>query len=392
MRYLIFTLLLSFTFSECNDLNATQCESNSNCEWIEDIEWGNCGDYNSGWACDNAHENCYWDLCYGGSYGSWSHCCRGGSFQTDNGYCQENSNPPPTCSEMNALQCSSNASCEWVEDIDYGNCGSIGNPTTCEDVGCNWSCGFYHGSCAGCCYYECDGGSYQIDNSYCQENCTTQTCYDMNAAQCGTNENCQWIEEEWFDCDDFSASSGACNQYSEYGCHWDCSDYGWYCDCDGPEFQINEAHCEPNDPTQCSQLNENYCNHPEYGEGCNWTENIEWGFCENINPVWQNGGHVCDDETTNSDNCYVDNCIDENGQSSICCSGENYTICDNSYCEESDYIQGDLNGDLILNVLDVIIIIDIILNQESNDLADINGDGIVNVLDVVELVDIIINT
>ena len=73
MRYLIFTLLLSFTFSECNDLNATQCESNSDCEWIEDIEWGNCGDYNSGWSCDNAHEDCYWDLCYGGSYGSWSH-------------------------------------------------------------------------------------------------------------------------------------------------------------------------------------------------------------------------------------------------------------------------------------------------------------------------------
>ena len=129
MRYFILALLLSFSFSECTNLNATQCDSNPDCEWIEDIEWGNCGDYNSGWSCDNAHEDCYWDLCYGGSYGSWSHCCRGGSFQTDNGYCQENSNPPPTCSEMNALQCNSNASCEWVEDIDFGNCGSIGNPT-----------------------------------------------------------------------------------------------------------------------------------------------------------------------------------------------------------------------------------------------------------------------
>mgnify|MGYP001412034917 CR=1 FL=1 len=54
-------------------------------------------------------------------------------------------------------------------------------------------------------------------------------------------------------------------------------------------------------------------------------------------------------------------------------------------------MQGDLNGDMILNVLDVIIIVDIILNQESNDLADINGDGIVNVLDIIELVDIIVN-
>ena len=72
------------------------------------------------------------------------------------------------------------------------------------------------------------------------------------------------------------------------------------------------------------------------------------------------------------------------------CEGGNYEI-DNSYCEESDYIQGDLNGDLILNILDVLLIIDIILNQESSDLADINGDGIVNILDVIELVDIIIN-
>ena len=54
-------------------------------------------------------------------------------------------------------------------------------------------------------------------------------------------------------------------------------------------------------------------------------------------------------------------------------------------------MQGDLNGDLTLNILDVLLIIDIILNQESSDLADINGDGIVNILDVIELVDIIIN-
>ena len=66
----------------CSEMNQTQCSNNSDCQWIEDIEWGNCGNYNSGWSCDNAHEDCFWDLCYGGSYGSWSHCCQGGSFQT----------------------------------------------------------------------------------------------------------------------------------------------------------------------------------------------------------------------------------------------------------------------------------------------------------------------
>ena len=54
-------------------------------------------------------------------------------------------------------------------------------------------------------------------------------------------------------------------------------------------------------------------------------------------------------------------------------------------------MEGDLNQDLIVNILDIIIIVDIILNQESSSSADINGDGIINILDVIELVDIIIN-
>ena len=132
------------------------------------------------------------------------------------------------CDELNALQCGANTDCEWVEDIDYGSCGSLGAGECNSTPGCNWECGFSHGSCYWCCWYECGGGSYEIDNSYCQEN--------------------------------------------------------------------------------------------------------------------------------------------------------------------PDFIQGDLNDDLILNVLDVIIIVDIILNQESSDLADINGDGIVNILDVIELVELIINT
>ena len=132
------------------------------------------------------------------------------------------------CDQFNQLQCNSNPECEWIEDTYTGNCSNLNGVTACEAAGCNWECGFSHGSCYWCCWYECGGGSYEIDNSYCQEN--------------------------------------------------------------------------------------------------------------------------------------------------------------------PDFIQGDLNGDLILNVLDVIIIVDIILNQESSDLADINGDGIVNILDVIELVDIIINT
>tara|TARA_Y100001970_G_scaffold137227_1_gene168895 strand:+ start:951 stop:1607 length:657 start_codon:yes stop_codon:yes gene_type:complete len=74
---------------ECSEMIESQCESDETCDWVEDIQWGNCDNYNSSASCNNAHEDCWWDLCYGGYYGQWSHCCRGGSFQVDNSYCEE---------------------------------------------------------------------------------------------------------------------------------------------------------------------------------------------------------------------------------------------------------------------------------------------------------------
>ena len=130
-------------------------------------------------------------------------------------------------------------------------------------------------------------------------------CDDLNALQCSSNTDCEWIED---------ITTGSCSSFSNSqqcdstpGCNWDCIQMGWW---------------------------------------YNW--------------------------------CYT-----------YGCEGGTYEI-DNGYCEDSDYIQGDLNGDTILNILDIIIIVDIILNQESNDLADINGDGGVNILDIVALVEIIL--
>ena len=52
---------------------------------------------------------------------------------------------------------------------------------------------------------------------------------------------------------------------------------------------------------------------------------------------------------------------------------------------------GDLNGDAILNVLDVILLVNMALGQMEADLnGDLNGDDIINVLDVVLLVNIIL--
>ena len=214
------------------------------------------------------------------------------------------------CDQFNQLQCSSNADCEWIEDINLESCDSFGNSGSCNSVsGCNWDsyCAQWHHLYTNMCVdwdYWCDG-EYQIDGSYCQENPNPPDCSEMGQSQCN-NSDCEWVEDiETENCYDILDCTG--------GCTWQ--------DC-------------------------------EAIEGCNW----HFG-------------------TAYYDPSY--------------CYGEH--IIDNSYCEEFNYIQGDLNGDLIVNVLDAIIIVDIILNQESCDLADINGVGGVNVLDVIELVDIIIN-
>ena len=55
-------------------------------------------------------------------------------------------------------------------------------------------------------------------------------------------------------------------------------------------------------------------------------------------------------------------------------------------------IVGDINGDDVVNVLDVVSLVNMVLDSETaNNSGDINSDGIVNVLDIVLLVNIILN-
>ena len=57
---------------------------------------------------------------------------------------------------------------------------------------------------------------------------------------------------------------------------------------------------------------------------------------------------------------------------------------------------GDVNLDLVIDVLDIILIIDIILelynpNENQLILADLNNDLLIDVLDVIMIVDIILS-
>ena len=59
----------------------------------------------------------------------------------------------------------------------------------------------------------------------------------------------------------------------------------------------------------------------------------------------------------------------------------------------SSCVSGDLNGDTIINVQDIISLVNAILNPDSiSDIcsADLNGDNVLNVQDIVALVNLIL--
>ena len=155
MRYALalVSLLVNFTYAQCDYSNESQCSSNSSCEWVDNIETEYCSDFNS-WDCGYVNDECWWSLCHGGSYGSWSGCCMGGTYQTDNSYCQEIE--ILECSDMNQLQCNQDTGCEWVEDIEIGNCSCLGESACYSNPECNFDCEMWSSSwCNGCCWGNC---------------------------------------------------------------------------------------------------------------------------------------------------------------------------------------------------------------------------------------------
>ena len=60
--------------------------------------------------------------------------------------------------------------------------------------------------------------------------------------------------------------------------------------------------------------------------------------------------------------------------------------------QEEPAIPGDVNGDGDVNVVDITALIDVIMNDiTDNDRADVNGDGHIDVVDITALIDIIMN-
>ena len=56
----------------------------------------------------------------------------------------------------------------------------------------------------------------------------------------------------------------------------------------------------------------------------------------------------------------------------------------------SAFLEGDINGDSLVNIQDIILAVNLVLSNEYNSLADFNSDNIVDILDLVALVNIVL--
>ena len=54
-------------------------------------------------------------------------------------------------------------------------------------------------------------------------------------------------------------------------------------------------------------------------------------------------------------------------------------------------IFGDINGDSVINIQDIVLTVNLVMSGEYNSSADLNSDGVINVLDIVQIVNIILN-
>ena len=61
-----------------------------------------------------------------------------------------------------------------------------------------------------------------------------------------------------------------------------------------------------------------------------------------------------------------------------------------SISTQSDFL-GDVNGDFLINVQDIVIVVDLALNNEYASLADLNSDNYIDVLDIVQLINLILD-
>ena len=213
-------------------------------------------------------------------------------------------------------------------------------------------------------------------------------CDSYTSSECDSNSNCEWIENiESVTCSSLVWDEELCEASPDctYSC-WDAGGYFGWCEpaCTGGMTYIDSGYCTEVEVLECAELNHGPCMN---NGDCEWIDNTQTGSCSSLSLA------VCDLSEYGS--CYSD-CTNwgsyYNGMfcyGTMYCAGGSYQI-DTSYCEEVQYLSGDITGDFYINILDIIQIVNLILVSEYNMIVDMNNDNQLNVLDVILVVDIIL--
>ena len=156
-QFIFIAIFIGTLYSQCDSYILSECDSNSNCEWIEDTSYASCSSLGTGNSsfCD-AQANC--------SYSWLTYSCGGGTYEVDNSYCEEIE--VLECSDLGHGLCMNDEACEWVEEMETGNCSDINNGSECYATN---QCSWYNAGNYGYLYDNCYGGTYTYDNSYCAE-------------------------------------------------------------------------------------------------------------------------------------------------------------------------------------------------------------------------------
>ena len=169
---------------------------------------------------------------------------------------------------------------------------------------------------------------------------------------------------------------------------WSSTGYCWCVDQDGHEIEGSSLpswqgfpDCNEYD-IGCFEMDQYSCNQDQ---SCIWNTDTEFINCSDFNDE-----EACDEITVCDWHClgtmWGGQCL---GAGYGCDGGINEV--DISSCVELDFIPGDQNGDLSVNILDVIEGINLILTNSYSPILDMNSDQELNVIDIIQIIAVIIN-
>ena len=231
-----------------------------------------------------------------------------------------------------------------------------------------------------------------------------------------------WGEDDDSDC--YENDLDNCpDEYNAYQSNYDGDEQGDVCDLDDDNDNVPDVHdIDDYNQYECSDDDNDTCDDCSSGNGYDPTndgdDNDADGICdsgdldddndgiidtEDCDPIDYNVNEfdccgVCGGNNSQCSNCcgspFYDDCsddcyIDLNGE---CCYSLEVDIC--GFCggngTECIYL-GDMNGDSIINVLDIVLAVELVLYGNYDFVGDVNEDGSLDVLDIVMLVDWVLN-